>query len=127
MEHIDYRSPKDILEISHQKPFIKLEIDENYQDFNEFYQKNKETIYRNIITLFKGLTKTKKRYLKLLVHSKIEGFTWGTEFVFDKSQKLILINDILPFFENIEEYEICAEIMSIYNSIEKKKKSTKTL
>lgn len=124
---MDYRNPKDILEISNQKPFIKLEIDENYQDFNDFYQKNKETIYRNIITLFKGLTKTKKKYLKLLVHSKIEGFTWGTEFVFDKSQRPILINDILPYFEDREEYEICSEIMAIYNSIEKKKQSTQAL
>jgi hypothetical protein len=117
----DYRSPKDIIEISHQKPYIKMEIDENYKDFNDFYQNNKESIYKNIIDLFKGLTRTRKRYLKLLVHSKIEGFTWGTEFVFDKGQKQILMNDILPYFEEREEYEICAEIVKVYNSIDKKK------
>ena len=60
------RSPKEVLEISHQAPYIKLEIDENYQDFNDFYQNNKETIYKNIIDLFKGLSKTKKKYLKKL-------------------------------------------------------------
>lgn len=116
-EKNDYRSPKDILEISNQNPYIKLEIDENYQDFNDFYQNNKETIYRHIIELFKGLTKTKKKYLKLLVHSKIEGFTWGTEFVFDKSRKQILMNDILPFFEEREEYEICSEIVTLYKTL----------
>jgi len=120
-ERSDYRSPKDILEISNQDPYIKMVIDENYKDFNDFYQNNKETIYKNIINLFKGLTKTRKRYLKLLVHSKVEGFTWGTEFVFDKSQKLILMNDILPFFEEQEEYEICGDIVKLYNSLEKKK------
>jgi len=121
------RTPKDILEISQQKPYIKLEIDENYQDFNDFYQTNKDTIYKNIINIFKGLKTTRKKYLKLLVHSKIDGFTWGTEFVFDKTQKQILVNDILPFFEKREEYEICGEIMKIYNSIDSKKTKSKTL
>jgi len=121
------RTPKDILEISQQKPYIKLEIDENYQDFNDFYQTNKDTIYKNIINIFKGLKTTRKKYLKLLVHSKIDGFTWGTEFVFDKTQKQILVNDILPFFEEREEYEICGEIMKIYNSIDSKKTKSKTL
>ena len=120
-ERNDSRNTKSILEISQQKPYIKLEIDENYKDFNDFYQSNKETIYKNIIDLFKGLTKTRKKYLKLLVHSKIEGFTWGTEFVFDKTQKDILMNDILPYFEEREEYEICTEIVKVYKSIDKNK------
>lgn len=123
-ERSGHKSPKDILEISQQKPYIKMEIGENYKDFNDFYQTNKEEIYKNIINLFKGLTKTKKRYLKLLVHSKIEGFIWGTEFVFDKTQKQILMNDILPFFEDREEYEVCSEIVKVYNSIDKERSKT---
>lgn len=120
-EKNNHRSPQEILEISQQKPYIKIEIGENYKDFYDFYQNNKEQIYKNIINLFKGLTKTRKKYLKLLVHSKIDGFTLGTEFVFDKSQKLILMNDILPYFEEREDYEICADIVQLYNSIDKKK------
>jgi len=121
------KNPKDILEISQQKPFIKLEIDENYEDFNDFYQSNKETIYKNIINLFKGLKTSRKKFLKLLVQSKIDGLTWGTEFIFDKSQKQILVNDILPFFEEREEYEICSEIMKVYNSIGTKNTTSSTL
>ncbi len=124
-ERNDYRTPKDILEISHQKPYIKMDITENYKDFNDFYQSNKEAIYRNIVDIFKGLTKTRKKYLKLLIHSQIDNDTWGTEFVFDKSQKDILMKDILPYFEEIEEYEVCTDIVKIYNLIDKKK--TKTL
>jgi len=111
------KSPKDVLVTTKDKPFIKLDIDEDYQDFNDFYQTNRETIYKNIINLFMGLKTSKKKYLKLVVHSKIDGETWGTEFIFDKSQIGILVNDILPFFEKREEYEVCGEIMKIYNSI----------
>ena len=116
------RSPKEILEIGKQKPYIKLEIEENYKDFNDFYQTNKDTIYKNIVALFRGLTKTKKKYLKLLIHSQIDEFTWGTEFIFDKSQKDLLMNDILPYFEENEEYEVCAEIVDIYQILDKKTK-----
>ena len=106
------------------KPYIKINLESNYQDFPDFYSSNKNLIFKNIVKLFDGLTRTRKKELKLIVISIIDGFEWSSEFIFDKTRTDLLINDILPYFEENEEYEICAEIRDIIIKLEKKKHKT---
>ena len=35
----------------------KLKIDESYEDFPEFYLKNKEEIYKNVVLSFKSINR----------------------------------------------------------------------
>jgi hypothetical protein len=113
---------KEIITTKQDKPYIELNLNDNYTDFNEFYRINKEIIYKSIIELFKGLTKTRKKALKLVVITRIDGFDWGTDFIFNKNQFGVLIDFILPFFEEREEYEICSEIVKIHKILDMKNK-----
>ena len=70
-----------------------------------------------------------KNQQTLVVSAKIQGIPWESQFVvgvrkdtfwlsqvpyFDKDT---LTKSILPYFESIEDYEFCSEIMRINNEI----------
>ena len=99
------------------QPDFILNLDGSYKDFNDFYGKNKETIYRSILDLFRGLPNTKKKSLTLLVTAKIRGLEWDTEFTFSKSDAKSLIRDVMPYFEQNEDYETCSEIIKLHQDL----------
>jgi hypothetical protein len=43
-------------------------------------------------------------------------------FSFYKKDSDVLINDVLPYFEEVENYEKCAEIINLHELLTKKKK-----
>ena len=95
----------------------KLKIDESYEDFPEFYLKNKEEIYKNVVLSFKSINRKDKENVILLLSAKINGLQWETELKFNKKECFVLIRDILPFFEDKEEYEYCEQILNLYNKL----------
>lgn len=103
------------------KPDIRLVFKGKYSDFKDFYDENKESIYRSIIELFKKFetTTTRKKTLTLSVAAKISNLDWDTEFNFTKSESIILKRDIMPFFEEVEDYETCSEIISLHKNLTK--------
>jgi hypothetical protein len=108
-----------------QTPFKKLYIKGNYKNFNEFYDLNKNLIYSNIIEVLKGFTTSKKRKLTLYIQAIILGIEWDHEFLFEPQGGYKLLNDtILPYFEQIENYEKCNEILSILDLLNKKNNCT---
>jgi hypothetical protein len=96
------------------EPFIKLEIKDNYNDFSEFYDANKGIIYKSILDVFEELKTSRKKTLSLLVVSEISGLEWDTEFNFSKAQTKILVRDVMPYFEQIEDYETCSKIKNLH-------------
>jgi len=104
---------------SNLREFAKIELSADYQDFQDFYQNNKSLLFNNIVQLYKELTKTNESKLKLVVESKLDGDVWSTDFVYSKDDLEMLMNDVLPFYEENEEYEICAEIMKINKKLKK--------
>ncbi len=73
-----------------QNIFKELKIEGNYKEFNDFYDVNKELIYKSIIDLFHEFKKTRKRTLTLYVSAKIKGLEWDTEFNFTKNESFVL-------------------------------------
>lgn len=99
---------------------LKLRIEENHVDFKNFYDTNKPIIFNKIIECFNILIKNPNREnIKLLIVGKISGFDWDTEFIFHKNDQQTLIKDILPFFEQIEDYETCSEIIKLHKELVK--------
>lgn len=89
-----------------------LEIYSETKNFFEFYTENKEKIFLKIIDTFESLQNADVS--KLTVSSKLKnGLHWVTEFVYTKDDKNLLIDDIMPFFIEIEKYEICEKIKQI--------------
>jgi hypothetical protein len=96
-----------------QNIFKEIKIEGKYNEFNDFYDSNKELIYKSIIELFHEFKKTRKKTLTLYVSAKIKGLEWDTEFNFTKNESFVLKRDLMPFFEDNEDYETCSEIISL--------------
>jgi hypothetical protein len=93
--------------------FKELSFEGRYNDFTDFYDENKIDIYKSIIELFSEFKKNKKKSLNLQISAKIKGLDWDTEFTFKRDETIILTRDVMPYFENIEDYETCSEIVSL--------------
>jgi hypothetical protein len=103
-------------------PYRKMYIKGQYGDFTDFYNVNKRPIYENIIEVFKGFTgDSKKRVLTLYLQAIIAGLEWDTEFKFNKTDTIVLSRDVIPYFEEIEEYEICDDVRKLYEELTYKK------
>lgn len=95
-------------------PFKTLHLKGKYQDFGDFYDENKDVIYRSIIETFQGFVGTRKKVLSLYIQALIKGLEWDTEFIFKRQETIVLMRDVLPFFEGKEDYETCIEIRNLY-------------
>jgi hypothetical protein len=102
-------------------PYKKMYIKGKYTDFTDFYDVNKQSIYENILEVFKGFRGNKKRILSLYIQAIIQGLEWDTEFKFNRTDTIILTRDVLPYFESIEDYEKCHEIKLLHESLTNKK------
>lgn len=98
-------------------PYIKKRIVGDYEDFDDFYETNKKDIYLNTIKVFEGFKNNKKRVLSLYYFGLVNYLSWEAEFIINRKDKNMLIDFIIPYFENIEEYELCSEILKLYNEI----------
>lgn len=93
-----------------------LDLYSNSENFYEFYNENKETIYLKIIETFTGLKDTDE--VKLFVNCELKnGVKWVTEYIYTKENKDTLLTDIKPYFIKTENYEICQKIKEIYENI----------
>lgn len=92
----------------------KLNIKGKYSGFTDFYDANKVKIYKNIINLFGTFKNKDKNELILVLSAKIMDLDWETELKFGRQEITVLIKDLIPYFESIEDYETCGEIHNLY-------------
>ena len=104
------------------KNFQEIIFNETYESFKDFYSNNNEIIYQGIIELFQEFINTKKKKLTLFVRGQINEIVWDTEFNFTREESYILTRDLLPYFENIEDFETCLLIKKTFESLNNKKK-----
>lgn len=101
-------------------PYKKMYIKGTYQDFTDFYDINKRSIYESFVAVFEGFKENaNKRVLTLYIQAIIRGLNWDTEFKFNRKESIVLMRDVLPYFESIEDYEKCAEIKNLYEELTK--------
>lgn len=93
--------------------FTHLNYKNQYKSFDDFYDENKEEIYLSIIDLFVAFQKSRKKMLALRLTAKISDMIWDTEFKFSKKEYFVLKRDIMPFFEQNENYEVCSKIIEL--------------
>jgi hypothetical protein len=92
---------------------ILIDLTKNYKDFRDFYDENKILIYKSIIDIFEKFKTTKRKKLKLTVKAIIHDLEWDTEFCYTKNESEVLIRDLIPYFEEIEDFETCARIRDL--------------
>jgi hypothetical protein len=98
------------------KKRITLEIEKNYSDFRTFYKETKEIVYRKLVDAYEDVTKSDDITLTIIGH--IDGQPFETDFNNFKSNLELLKTVINPFFEEIEDYEICSRIVKICQNLQ---------
>lgn len=93
--------------------FRHLDYKDHYKSFDDFYGLKKEQIYLAIVDLFAAFSNTKKNILSLKITANISDMVWDTEFKFSKKEFFVLKRDIMPHFEENENYEVCSRIISL--------------
>lgn len=97
---------------------VILNIENEYDSFLEFYTDNKKNIFLNFIELFKQMNNIhNKNLFSLCINWKINDLVMSTDFTYDKTCIYMLNDIILPFFEDLEEYETCSDILNLYNQL----------
>ena len=93
--------------------FKELKYTKKYESFEDFYSEAKPEIYRTIVDVFDEFKNTDKKYITISLSAIISTVNWDTEFTFTKDQYFVMKRDILPFFEENEDYEMCSRIMKL--------------
>lgn len=103
--------------INLEKYNIELIFEEQYTDFKTFYVNNKSEIFLNTVNLFKNFKNNIDDELSILIKWNINDIYVKTIIKYNKNSIDLLNYLILPYFEDIEEYEICSEIKTLYNEL----------
>jgi len=90
---------------------VPLLIENSYSDFFEFIEKEKYQICYKILELFEEMINNGFEK-KLLVTATVQEITFHTEYNIN-IENLNLLTVINNYFENTEEYEICARIQKL--------------
>jgi hypothetical protein len=53
----------------------------------------------------------------LRLSAKFKNADWNTEFEFHRSETIVLKRDILPYFEENEDYEICSQVLNLHKEL----------
>ena len=94
---------------------MTIKFDTVYESFPDFIISTKDPLYKEIIKAFKKLEKSES--ITLNVQANVDERIFNTLLEYDKLGANILIDVILPFYVECEEYEVCADIMKVYNSL----------
>lgn len=95
----------------------KLTLKGDYSEFPDFYSINKVIIYKNIVKLFEKFKDQTKEELVLQIYANIKGVDWDTELRFYRNEMGVLMKDVMPYFEEIEDYETCMDIKDLYSKL----------
>jgi hypothetical protein len=90
-----------------------LVLEKNYSDFKEFIDDTKTMIYKTIINLYEKLENSKKRKFKLLIKSTVRDVDFDTDFEISKDCSRNLMDEILNYFVEHEDYETCIKIREL--------------
>lgn len=94
--------------------FKVLEYKTEYNSYDEFYNDNKTEIYETIVSMFEKFNTSTKDILTMNITVTIDGIFWNSDVSFTRDQYFVLKRDILPYFEENEDYEMCERIMKIH-------------
>jgi hypothetical protein len=98
-------------------PYMVLKIDGEYEDFPTFYEINKRVIFDSIYGTFCGLKNADRYNLILHLFAVIDDTNFETEFDLKRDDIVILIRDLMPFYEKLEDYEMCIKVKNLYETL----------
>ena len=104
-------------QINRDNETTNLDINLNFTSFSTFFENSKGTIYTSMINSYIDLYDKKIKSKILLVNAKIDNQNFTTEFNISVNLPNIIVDIIIPYFEEIENYEMCDTSMKIYEKL----------
>ena len=95
---------------------LTLSFKDTYADYGTFMEASRDSINRTILRAFNELKE--KDTVKINVLAIVENTEFESELEFTKSNLDILTDVVNPYFEEIEEYEKCTEVMKILSELQ---------
>jgi len=92
-----------------------LRFPTTYDDYESFINDTRGTIYRAMLSVYGDLDGREKGSVD--VHANIAETEFTSELKCGFGNLDRLINIINPYFEGIEDYETCAEVMRVYSKL----------
>ena len=86
-----------------------------YTDYETFMNETRDPIYRTILAAFQSLKE--KDSVTVNVFAEVEKTEFESNLEFTISNIDILTDVINPYFESIEDYESCSEVMKILSEL----------
>lgn len=114
MENTDQNKKSVFNESKRNLTVKRLILEGDAETFDEFMDNNREKIYRGIIEIFKNLKDSKRKKFILHLDTQIGTFAWNTDFEFTIEEAVVLYRDVLPYYQDIEDYETCQEVLDLY-------------
>lgn len=94
-----------------------LEIQTAYEDFGSFMDETRDPVYRTIFSAFKELMEKKTPTVTVTVRAHVDNMDVESVLEFSKENSNMLTEIILPYFESVEEYEMCSEVLKIHKKL----------
>ena len=90
----------------------------DYSNVDTFLEESRPQIYSKVIEIFQKMNNEKDlNIVSFKIEAQINGEGWIKQMGFSKENKEDLIETILPYFEEVEDYELCNEIKILYKEL----------
>jgi hypothetical protein len=96
---------------------INISLDKAYNNQEDFWTDNQALVYSKIIEIYSKFIDSEEQSLGMTVAVKIYDDEQKIYFGFDKDYPEILIDLLMPYYIECEEYEICAILRDMYQSL----------
>lgn len=100
-----------------QEKIEQLKFNNDYDSFVEFLEDTRFEIYNSVFKMFSKLYTEKLEVVKMVVIGKINGKDFDTDFIYTKKQSSVITDELLPFYEKREDYEMCQNIKTLYKNL----------
>ena len=94
---------------------FEISFEDHFDDYKTFMDVSRDPIYRTILSAFETLKE--KEAVWVNVKATVLDTEFESELEFTKSNLDILTDVINPYFEGIEDYESCSEVMKIIDNL----------
>jgi len=104
------------MEINFVKSGLTISFTDHFTDYGTFMEVSRDPIYRTILSAFKELKKKEKVAINVSAH--VDNTEFESELEFTKLNLDILTDVVNPYFEEIEDYEMCAKVMEVLSELQ---------
>lgn len=93
---------------------LRLMVNDTFKNGNDFMEENKPYIMMGVLESFKRLKDPENKEVVL----RIVGNQRQDDFIFSRNDAdAVLKKDLIPYFIEKEEYELCKEVNDLYNEL----------